>query len=293
MEAPQSRLAGIETSGANVRAKHVHNAVTIGLPFLAMVGAAFNSPPPSLATAVVTAVFFLLGSIGILVGLHRYFSHRYFDCGLLLRTFLAVLATWAWQGPIVQWVADHRRHHRYADTPLDPHSPHFVNGEPASSTTRGFLHAHLTWMLAGDYTEPARYAADTLNDPISSFCSRYHWPLACAGMAMPALVGWLIGGAGEAASCLAWAGFARVVVLQHLTWLIGSFSHMVGSKAPNAKDEARDSLVLSLLMFGEGQHAFHHANPNAGLMEPSTLDVTGALLRLLERFGLIWDLKRR
>lgn len=61
--------------------------------------------------------------LGVTVGFHRYFTHGAFRAHRALRIALAVAGSMAVQGPIQHWVADHRRHHAYADLEGDPHSP--------------------------------------------------------------------------------------------------------------------------------------------------------------------------
>jgi len=292
MEIEYQNSVGIVRSGWPVISKRLHNCVTVGIPTAsALLGIASGAHISSLATALGLSLF-LAGGIGIGIGLHRYFSHHAFETGPLGRLILGVLGSWAWQGPIDQWVADHRRHHRFADTPLDPHSPHWIENEPAPNRFRGLLHAHMGWMIAGDVSAPERYAADIVNDPISRGCSHAYWPLALSTLLIPWMVGYAVGGGAEAWACLVWAGFVRVAAVQHFTWAIASIGHSFGSKVPESKDEARDSVLLALLLFGEGLHSFHHANPSCGVNQPAALDLNGLILRAAEKVGWIRGLNR-
>lgn len=69
------------------------------------------------------ALFYTVTCLGATVGFHRYFTHGAFKARRGLRIALAVVGSMAMQGPVVGWVADHRRHHAYADREGDPHSP--------------------------------------------------------------------------------------------------------------------------------------------------------------------------
>lgn len=287
-----ARSVGIISAGPEVASKRFHNAITIGVPVIGTIATVILVPPLTTTTAVLFLLFFVSGGIGAGIGLHRYFAHRAFVARPSMRWVLGVLASWAWQGPIVQWVSDHRRHHRFSDTPLDPHSPHFVNGEPPASLAAGLFHAHYAWMVLGDVSEPRRYAADVLNDHASRWCSENYWFLASIGLIAPAALGWLLGGAGEAVSCMAWAGFVRIAVIQNSTWAIASIGHSFGTRLPDCKDEARDNVLLAVLMLGEGLHSYHHTHPGSALNSPSILDANGWILRLWERLGLIHGLKR-
>lgn len=292
MDASRARSMGIISSGRDVFRKRIHNAVTVLLPTLgAIVGVGLGIQPSPTAASLGVFLFIASGA-GVGIGLHRYFSHHAFETGDAGRWILGALGTWAWQGPIEQWVADHRRHHRFADTPFDPHSPHWISQSPPPNVVAGLAHAHIGWMLYGDVSDVRRYAADIWNDPISRWFSRNYWPLAASTIALPALIGLCIGGVAEAVSCLVWAGFVRVALVQHFTWAIASFGHSFGAQVPESKDESRNSIALAVLLFGEGLHSYHHAHPSSGVNQPALFDLNGLILRVAERFGLVWNLKR-
>ena len=91
--------------------------------------------------------FYVLSGFGITAGYHRLFTHRSFKTYPLIRGIFAVLGSMAIQGSVPDWVADHRKHHAYADEQGDPHSPHVGHeGGPI----RGFVHAHFGWLFADE-----------------------------------------------------------------------------------------------------------------------------------------------
>ena len=292
MTSANESSVGIISTGRRVVSKRLQNAITIGVPLAGTLYAVGSGALPTMTTLGVFALFFLLGAMGVAIGLHRYFSHHSFRAGSALHLALGVLGSWAWQGPIEQWVADHRRHHRFADTPLDPHSPHWIDGEPPQSTLRGLLHAHLTWMVLGDVSDPKRYASDVGRDPVTRACSRAYWPLAASTLLLPGLLGYAWAGPDEALRCVLWAGFVRVWLIQNFTWAIASFGHSFGEKRPDAKDEARNSTTLALLILGEGLHGYHHVHPGVGVNQPASRDLSGWILKTWERLGWISELKR-
>src|SRR6478752_10241793 len=63
---------------------------------------------------VLAAVFYVISGLGITVGYHRYFTHGSFKAARPLRIALAVAGQLAMQGPVVDWVADQRRHHAFS-----------------------------------------------------------------------------------------------------------------------------------------------------------------------------------
>ncbi len=286
--------AGIEPDIRLSRANRRLNALSIGIPLIGAISAIALTPflAPTAATWGVFAIFFLINSLGAGVGLHRYFTHRAFEAHPAIVAMLGVLGTWAMQGPIARWVADHRRHHRFSDSQFDPHSPYWDDDAPIENRYRGWAHAHFLWMLTGKRSSETRYARDILSSPIAGFLNRFYWPVALSGLAAPAAAGFWVGGGEEALLCFLWAGCARVALLHQLTWSVNSFGHMFGSKQPGSKDQSRDSAVLALLMLGEGLHSYHHARPTAAINRPLKLDFGGLVILTLQRLGLVSDVKR-
>ena len=296
MEATSTREQdpGILTSGEAVRSNRILNAISILLPIAASIYAVvhWHRFAPTAVTLALFGLFFIAQTVGVGIGLHRYFTHAAFETGPVLRTILAVLGSGSFQGPIDRWVADHRRHHRYTDQPLDPHSPHWIAGRRPGSRLLGLLHAHVTWMFWCPLSDPRRYARDILRDPISAWCSRHYWLLSALSVLAPALLGYLAGGRAEAVRGLLWAGFFRVALIHQITWSINSIAHSFGRKPEGAQDESRDITLFAFLIVGEGFHAFHHRHPSAAINQPERLDFGGYLIKAMERAGLAWNLKR-
>src|SRR3954462_12584317 len=144
---------------------------------------------------IVFLIMYVATGLGVTVGFHRLFTHRSFKTGKAVRAVLAALGSMAIEGPVISWVADHRKHHVYSDRPGDPHSPHVDHGVGLKGALRGLLHAHVGWLFV--HTErglKTRYAPDLLADPVVSFISRTFVLWVLAGLAVPFLLGWAIGG---------------------------------------------------------------------------------------------------
>jgi stearoyl-CoA desaturase (delta-9 desaturase) len=285
---------GVITAPGPVRQNRLLNAASIAVPLVGtLVGVlGWSSFSPTAATLWIFLAFFVAETIGLGLGLHRLFTHRAFEIGAVGRAVLGVLGSWGMQGPIDRWVADHRRHHRFTDQPGDPHSPYWVDARKPRSGLGGLWHAHLAWMLTGVVSDKERYAADIRRDPVTRWCSDHYWELAASSLVLPALVGLAAGGPAEAARAFLWAGCFRVWTLQQLTWSVNSLGHTLGTKVAGSSNEARDNVTLALLLFGEGLHSFHHRYPSAAINQPSRLDLNGYLLTLLERAGVVRNLKR-
>ncbi|HVL07988.1 MAG TPA: hypothetical protein VM512_02350 [Burkholderiaceae bacterium] len=69
-------------------------------------------------------VAFAATALGANTGYHMYFTHRTFTTSRFVRATLALLGTLLCQDSVVQWVANHKRHHRHVDiVDRDPHTP--------------------------------------------------------------------------------------------------------------------------------------------------------------------------
>jgi stearoyl-CoA desaturase (delta-9 desaturase) len=245
---------------------------------------------------IVFAVMYVLTGLGVTVGFHRLFTHRSFKTGKAVRAILAVLGSAAIEGPVISWVADHRKHHVFSDKPGDPHSPHVDHGVGLRGALRGLWHAHVGWLFI--HTErglKTRYAADLLADPVVSYVSRTFVLWVAAGLAAPFLLGWAIGGTvADGLTGLLWGGAVRMLVLHHATYSINSLCHFFGRRRFATDDESRNLRWLSVFTFGEAYHNNHHAFPTSarhGLSRWS-FDPSAWVIWGLEKTGLAWDVVR-
>jgi stearoyl-CoA desaturase (delta-9 desaturase) len=244
----------------------------------------------------VFAILYVLTGFGVTVGFHRLFTHRAFATKRWLRGVLAALGSAAIEGPVISWVADHRKHHAFADQPGDPHSPHVDHGVGWRGALRGLAHAHMGWLfLHTQRGARKRYAPDLIADPVVSFVDRtfLYWALGGLGAAFG--LGWLIGGTLTAAlTGLLWGGAVRLLVLHHVTFSINSLCHFFGRRRFDTGDESRNLAWLSVLSFGESWHNNHHAFPTSAThgLRWWEIDTSSLLIRGLERVGLAWDVVR-
>src|SRR4051794_40485132 len=142
--------------------------------------------------------FWLITGLGLTVGYHRLFTHRAFATSTTISGILIVMGSMAGRGPMLSWAAMHRRHHELADHEGDLHSPH-LHGKGPLGRLRGFLHAHLTWMIAHDYPNVAHYVPDLLADRTLLAVNRQYYSWVLLGLAIPAAIGALVTGS-------AWGG---------------------------------------------------------------------------------------
>jgi len=269
-----------------------------GLPMLALGVAAWLTWEGLLrpGDVVVFAVVYVLTGLGVTVGFHRLFTHRSFKARPAVRATLAVLGSAAIEGPVISWVADHRKHHAFSDQPGDPHSPHVDHGVGWRGALRGLLHAHVGWLFRHDQRGAReRYAPDLLNDPVIRFVDRTFVLWAVSGLALAFALGAAIGGSLAAGlTGLLWGGVIRVFVLHHLTYSINSICHVFGRRAFATTDESRNVFWLALPTFGEAWHNNHHAFPTSARhgLGRWQLDPSALVIRGLEACGLVSDVVR-
>jgi stearoyl-CoA desaturase (delta-9 desaturase) len=246
----------------------------------------------------VFTIMYVLTGLGVTVGFHRLFTHRSFKTGKAVRVTLAILGSAAIEGPIVSWVADHRKHHAFADQEGDPHSPHVDHGHGLGGALRGLLHAHCGWIfLHTQRGRHTRYAPDLIADPAVMWVSRTFLVWVVAGLAAPFFLGWLFGGTlGDGLTGMLWGGLVRMLVVHHFTYSINSLCHFFGRRRFKTDDESRNLAWLAPFTFGESWHNNHHAFPTSaehgmGRIE-RIFDPSAKVIWALEKLGLAWDVVR-
>jgi stearoyl-CoA desaturase (delta-9 desaturase) len=244
----------------------------------------------------VFAILYCATALSVTVGFHRLFTHRSFATTRWMRGVLAAAGSAAIEGPVISWVADHRKHHAFADVEGDPHSPHVDHGGGWKGALRGLAHAHVGWLfLHTQRGARKRYAPDLIADPVVSWVDRTFVLWALGGLAAAFGLGWLIGGTLTAAlTGLLWGGAVRLLVVHHVTYSINSLCHFFGRQRFDTGDESRNLAWLSVLSMGESWHNNHHAFPTSAAhgLRWYELDVSGLVIRGMERVGLAWDVVR-
>lgn len=191
-------------------------------------------------------VAFAISNMSITTGYHRYFAHRSYDVHPLIEFLYIFVGAGAFQGSVLQWASDHRRHHRQVDSDADPYS---IN--------KGFWYAHVTWMFRQDPNFDG-YAVDLSKNRMIAFQHRHYAAVATfMGFVVPGLVGWALGFGFWGGLII--GGALRIVLTQHSTFLINSAAHCFGRQPYNDKHTARDSIIMAFLTFGEGYHNYHHS----------------------------------
>ena len=236
---------------------------------------------------------YVLTGLGITVGYHRLFTHRSFETNAVIKAMLAIVGSMAVEGPLLKWVAVHRRHHQHSDEPDDPHSPH-LHGQGLVGLVKGLWHAHLGWVFAPDAPSLYRYVGDLQKEQLLRVISRLFPLWVTVGLLLPALLGGLLTMSWMGVLLgFIWGGLVRVFLVHHVTWSVNSICHLWGSKPFKSKDESRNNFIVGVLAFGEGWHNNHHAFPNSARhgLRWWELDVSYWVIRIMEMLKLAHRVK--
>jgi stearoyl-CoA desaturase (Delta-9 desaturase) len=238
---------------------------------------------------------YVVCAFGTTIGFHRYFTHKGFEARAPVKALLAILGCMTMQGPVTQWVTDHRKHHALSDQPGDPHSPHVGHGEGAWGALRGFVHAHVGWMFSNLGMEQGReYGRDLYEDRLVRAIDRMYLLWVVLTLGIPFAIAYAVGGTWEAGvEGLVWGGLIRIAAYQHATFSVNSICHMFGRQEYRSRDEARNNWLVAVLVFGEGWHNNHHAFPVSARhgLTRRQVDVSWLVIRALERLRLVWNVK--
>jgi stearoyl-CoA desaturase (delta-9 desaturase) len=247
----------------------------------------------TLLDVVIATIAYFGTGLGVTVGFHRHFTHKSFKATRPMKVALAITGSLAFQGSIVSWVADHRRHHAFSDKEGDPHSP-WLFGTGPLAIARGFWHAHMGWLFDRDKTNARRFAPDLLADRDVAAVDRQFVLLTVVSLGVPALLGGLLSWSWWGAlTAFLWGGLVRVGLLHHVTWSTNSICHMAGRRPFGTRDRSANVWWLAVLSFGESWHNLHHADPTCARhgVKRGQIDMSARLIWLFEKFGWVHSVR--
>jgi stearoyl-CoA desaturase (Delta-9 desaturase) len=271
------------------------NLAAVVIPFIAFVVAIvllWNKAVGVIDLAILFVLYVVTG-FGITVGYHRLLTHRAFQTSKPVEYAFAIAGSMAVEGPVIAWVADHRKHHAHADDEGDPHSPHVGHG----SGLKGLWHAHAGWLLKtqGD-ADFRKYAPDLVEDKGMRWISRNFLWLVALGLLIPFVAGFVLHGFSLTAALwtLLWAGLVRIFFIHHVTWSINSICHFFGRRRFDNDDQSTNVAWLALPTFGESWHHNHHAFPRSARhgLGRFELDPSAMLIWTLEKLGVAKNVVR-
>ena len=185
--------------------------------------------------------YYFFGMLCVVIGYHRYFSHRAFKTSRFLQFLLAFGAQMTAQKGVLWWASNHRHHHKHSDTLKDIHSPKH----------KGFWYSHLGWIISDRYNKTDyQIMKDYAKYPELVWLNKYDlFPVLILGGIM------LFSGG---ISYLFFSFFGGIVILWHATYTINSLSHVFGKRRYATPDTSKNNWLLALITFGEGWHNNHH-----------------------------------
>jgi stearoyl-CoA desaturase (delta-9 desaturase) len=237
---------------------------------------------------------YLFTGFGITVGFHRLFTHQSFEAKPRVKYLLAIAGSMAIQGPVIRWVADHRRHHAFADQPGDPHSPHLDEGPGVKGVLKGLWHAHIGWFFDEEQTSARRWAPDLVKDPVMRKIDSLFPFWALLSFSIAPIIGFAVTGTfAGALSAFLWGSLARIFLLHHVTWSVNSICHFYGSRPYKTTDFSTNNWVLSIVSLGESWHNTHHAFPTSAVhgLSKRQIDPSAGLIKIMRTLGLVSDIK--
>jgi stearoyl-CoA desaturase (delta-9 desaturase) len=246
-----------------------------------------------LTDLIVLVVMYMITAVGITVGFHRLLTHRAFASYPWVERTFAVLGSLSVQGSVMDWVADHRKHHAHTDREGDPHSPHVGHGSGLS----GLWHAHVGWLLETQgQADWKKYAAELYEDPSMRFIGRRFPQLAILSLLIPTVAGWVLHDFTVAGALrgLVWGGLVRIFFVHHVTWSVNSVCHFFGSRRFDIEDHSTNVGFLAVLSLGESWHHNHHAFPRSAYhgLRWWEIDPSGLIIAGMQKVGLAWNVVR-
>jgi len=230
---------------------------------------------------------YFFGGLGITAGAHRLWSHRSYKAKWPVRVFLMICNCIALQNDVIEWVRDHRVHHKYSETTADPHD-----------ATRGFFFAHMGWLLVRKHPDVIKKGkqidlSDVYSDPVLAFQRKFYFPLAmffC--FIMPTLVPMYFWNE-TALNAFLTAGIFRYTWLLHCTWVINSIAHIFGNRPYDKNINPRQNIIAALASLGEGWHNYHHVFPYDYRASefPYTINCTTMMIDSFASIGWVYDRK--
>jgi stearoyl-CoA desaturase (delta-9 desaturase) len=233
--------------------------------------------PVNLLGIVLCAVCYFIRMFGVTAGYHRYFAHRTYKTSRPFQFAMAWLGCSAMQKGPLWWAAHHRMHHRYSDTPNDPHSP----------ITSSIWWSHIGWILdAGSEPTGWEHIRDWSRYPELRWLNRHHWVPGVVLAVICFLIGGWIG--------LVWGFFVSTVILYHAVFTVNSVCHLLGRRRFATTDDSRNNWLVAIFTLGEGWHNNHHhyqGSVNQGFFWWE-IDISYYLLRALGWVGLVWGFRK-
>ncbi len=276
------------------RGHQILNLTGVMLPFVGVIVAAVLlwGTVVHWSSLIVLALMYVITILGVTLGFHRLLTHRSFQTFKSVQYTIAAIGSMSVQGPVMSWVADHRKHHAHTDQEGDPHTPH-GHGSGLKGAIVGLWYAHMGWLFEkSGQAEHTRYARDLYEDKGMRVIHRTFGVWVALGILIPFAIGYAIAGTlGGALEAALWGGPVRIFLLHHVTWSINSVCHFFGTRRFDVDDHSTNVFWLAPLSMGEAWHHNHHTFPRSAFhgLKAWEIDPTGYVIRGMRRVRLAWN----
>jgi stearoyl-CoA desaturase (delta-9 desaturase) len=238
----------------------------------------------------IMAGLYLATAAGVTVGFHRLLTHKAFQTKPAIQRTFARLGQLSVQGSVLDWVADHRKHHAHTDQEGDPHSPHVGHG----SGLKGLWHSHTGWLLETQgQADWKKYAKELYEDPKMRKIGKQFPLYALASLLIPTVLGWALHSFTweGALRGYIWGGLVRIFLVHHVTWSVNSICHFFGSRRFDIEDHSTNVAWLAIPSLGESWHHNHHAFPRSARhgLKWYEIDPSALIIKGMEKVGLAWN----
>lgn len=237
--------------------------IVVGAPIVAVIAAVPFAWGWGLGwtDVAIALTFYIVTGLGVTVGFHRYFTHGSFKAKRPMKIALGIAGSLSLEMSVLDWVATHRKHHKFSDKEGDPHSP-WRFGTGIKAMAKGLLYAHCGWLFEAERTNRAKYAPDLMKDPDVMKLHKWFPALAATSVLLPAVLGGLLTWSWQGmVTAFFWGTLIRIGLLHHVTWSINSICHVFGDEAFEVRDKSRNVWWLAIPSFGESWHNLHHSDP--------------------------------
>lgn len=177
-------------------------------------------------------MYVLYAFVGVVVTYHRLLSHRVFKSSLTYRYVSSFFAAVGSLLSPLEWVQQHTAHHRYVDTPQDPHSPNILGWKT------WFFWFHIR-------SKGTLFVMRLAKEPFMRILHVHFYLI----LAIYIAVLWMIGGA------------HAVVFVWALPCLATLWGQALAVMAHDENGATNGSWLSRLVTFNETWHRYHHQNP--------------------------------
>lgn len=228
-------------------------------------------------------IAYLIHTLGVSIGYHRLLAHRSYKCPRFVEYFWVMAGYLGFQSSPIWWASMHRAHHRYSDTPLDPH--------PSYLSWRRCIYGWIFDSHYPDHVRPEECSKDLVDDPLYKFLDqggdvqRAHLLngminflfrfLLMALFGLPFALGSLVAG----------------LLIQQVTLIFNKLAHIesFGYRNADTTDDSVNVTWLAYLTLGEGLHNNHHAYPGSAnnALSSSEYDFSFCVIKAMKSLGLV------